>query len=165
MARYSTKKIVFLLILSLLVTACVNKEYRKQESIFVVFKTPTLKVADLGFMYENKEEIKIEMYSNGQAVMALSLDKENICMSTFECMDKKSFNQSVLSTAYPEDILRNIFRAEPIFEGANIRKTSNGFTQHLSKTVQYDINYSVLNKHVIFRDTINNILINIKRLK
>lgn len=159
------KKSFFMLIIAILLHACAGVEYASQKSVFIVFKTPKFKVADLGFVYENTEEIKIEMYSSGQAIMALSLGQENICMSTFECMDKKSFNQNMLSAAYPEDILSHIFRAEPIFKAENIRKTSNGFTQHLTKTAQYDINYSVLNKQVIFRDTINDILIKIKRLK
>ena len=50
---------------------------------------------DLGFMYENPEEMKVEIYSNGQAIMALEIGKENICMSLLECMDKKSFNQAM----------------------------------------------------------------------
>jgi len=159
------KKSFFLLIMSVILSACATTEYTSQKSVFIVFKTPTFKVADLGFMYENKEEIKVEMYSNGQAIMALSLGKETICMSMFECMDKKSFNKSVLSAAYPVDILSKIFRAKPIFNAKNMNKTRNGFTQQLMKKAQYDINYSVLNNHVIFRDTINDILIKVKRLK
>ena len=159
------KKSFFILIIAIFLNGCASTEYTSQKSVFIVFKTPTFKVADLGFVYESTEKIKIEMYSNGQAIMALSLGQENICMSIFQCMDKKSFNQNMLNAAYPEDILSHIFRAEPIFKGENIRKTRNGFTQYLSKTAQYDINYSVLNKHVIFHDTINNIIIKIKRLK
>ena len=156
------KKSFFLVLMAAILSACATTEYTSQKSVFIVFKTPKLKVVDLGFMYENTEAIKIEMYSNGQAIMALNLGDEDICMSTFECMDKKSFNQSVLSGEYPEDILANIFRAKPIFNGKNITKSRNGFTQHLMKTAQYDIKYSVLNKQVLFRDTINDILIKVK---
>ncbi len=159
------KKSFLLPVIAFILSACAMTEYTNQKSVFIVFKTPTFKVADLGFMYENEEEIKVEMYSNGQAIMALKLGEENICMSTFECMDKKSFNKSVLSARYPTDILTHIFRAEPLFEGKNMHKTRNGFTQQLMKKAQYDINYSVLNKDVIFHDTINNIVIKIKRLK
>ena len=159
------KKSFFLLVMAVILSACASTEYTSQKSVFIVFKTPTFKVADLGFMYENKEEIKVEMYSNGQVIMALLLGKETICMSTFECLDKKSFNQRVLSAVYPVDILSKIFRAKPIFKGENMSKTRNGFTQHIMKTAQYDINYSVLNKQVIFHDTINDILIKVKRLK
>jgi len=146
-------------------SGCATKEYTKQESVFIVFKTPTFKHADLGFMYENIEEMKVEIYSNGQAVMALQIGKENICMSLLECLDKKSFNKRVLSQAYPPDILSHIFRGQEIFSGLNRVKTRNGFTQNLIKADKYNINYSVLNKQIIFRDTINDILIKVKRLK
>ena len=159
------KKSLFLLLTILLVNGCATKEYTKQESIFIVFKTPTFKHVDLGFMYVNPEEMKVEIYSNGQAVMALEIGKENICMSLLECMDKKSFNQNVLSKDYPIDILSHIFRGREIFSGQNRVKTRNGFTQKLMKAGEYNINYSVLNRQIVFRDTINDILIKVKRLK
>ncbi len=159
------KKILFSLVAVALINGCTTKEYAQQESIFIVFKTPLFKHADLGFMYENSEEMKIEIYSNGQAIMALEIGKENICMSLLECMDKKSFNTKVLSKYYPVDILSHVFRGKKIFNGQNIVKTRNGFTQKLVKTDEYNINYSVLNKQIIFRDTINDILIKVKRLK
>jgi len=159
------KKSFLLPIMAFILSACATTEYTSQKSVFIVFKTPTFKVADLGFMYENEKEVKVEMYSNGQAIMALKLGEENICMSTFECMDKNRFNKSVLITRYPKDILTHIFRAKPLFGGKNMHKTRNGFTQQIMKKDQYDINYSVLNKDVTFRDTINNIVIKIKRLK
>ncbi len=151
-------KSLFLLLFLLLLSACATKEYTKQESVFIVFKTPTFKHADLGFMYEGKDDLKVEIYSNGQAVMALEVGEENICMSLFECMDKKSFNQKVLSAHYPVDILSHIFRGKAIFSGEKRVITRNGFTQKLTKTGKYDINYSVLNKHILFRDKINDIL-------
>jgi len=159
------KKSLFFLLLIALMNGCATKEYTKQESIFIIFKTPTFKHADLGFMYENTEEMKVEIYSNGQAIMALEIGKENICMSLLECMDKKSFNKQVLNKYYPIDILSHIFRGQMIFSGQNLVKTRNGFTQKLMKADEYNINYSVLNKQIIFRDTINDILIKVKRLK
>lgn len=159
------KKTLFLLLFVALLSGCATTEYTKQESIFMVFKTPTFKHADLGFMYENTEDMKVEIYSNGQAVMALEIGKENICMSLLECMKKKSFNKEVLSAYYPIDILSHIFRGQKIFSGKNLIKTRNGFTQILTKTGEYNINYSVLNKQIIFRDKMNNIFIKVKRLK
>ena len=160
-----SKKSFFLVLSIVLLSACATHEYTKQESIFIVFKTPTFKHADLGFLYEGKEAIKVEIYSNGQAVMALEVGEENICMSLFECMDKKSFNQKVLSAHYPVDILSHIFRGKAIFSGEKRVITRNGFTQKLTKTGKYDINYSVLGKQIVFHDKINDILIKIKRLK
>ena len=159
------KKSFFLLLIVMVLSACATKEYTKQESVFIVFKTPTFKHADLGFVYENKEDLKAEIYSNGQAIMVLEVGQENICMSLLECMDKKSFNQKVLSPYYPMDILNHIFRGEPIFLSEKRVNVRNGFTQTLMKEGKYDINYSVLNKQILFRDKINNILIKIQRLE
>ena len=158
------KKSFFLLLTVLFINSCVPKEYTKQESIFIVFKTPTFKHADLGFIYVNDEEMKVEMYSNGQAVMALEIGNENICMSLLECLDKKSFNNKVLSAHYTKDILGHIFRGKPIYDAKMLVKTRNGFTQKLVEAGKYDIDYSVLNKQIIFRDTMNDILIKVKRL-
>jgi len=159
------KKSLCLLFGLALINGCATAEYDKQESIFIVFKTPTFKHADLGFMYENIDALKVEIYSNGQAVMALEIGKENICMSLLECMNKKSFNKEVLSAYYSVDILSHIFRGQEIFSGQNLVKTRNGFTQTLMKMGKYNINYSVLNKQIIFRDKMNDIFIKVKRLK
>jgi len=158
-------KLLLLWVLGLMLSACATKEYTKQESVFIVFKTPTFKHADLGFIYENEEEMKVEIYSSGQAIMSLEISEDSVCMSLFECMGKKSFNKNLLSDSYPESILDNIFKGKKIFNGINLMKTRNGFTQKLVKPDKYDINYSVLNKQILFHDTINNILIKVKRLR
>jgi len=158
------KKFLLLGIIALLITACTSKEYSKQESVFIVFKTPALKYADLGFIYENSDEMKVEMYSSGQAVMALEISASSVCMSFLQCMGKKSFNEKVLSRYYPTTILDHIFKGQEIFSGQNRIKRRNGFTQTLVDEGKYNINYSVLNKQIIFRDTINDILIKVKRI-
>ncbi len=158
------KKIVFIIFMGLLLNSCAPKEYKKQESVFIVFKTPTFRHADLGFIYENEEEMKIEMYNSGQAIMSLEITQSSVCMSLLECMSKRTFNQRVLSVNYPETVLDNIFKGKKIFEGTKLTKTRNGFTQKIMKQGKYNIDYSVLNKQILFRDTINNILIKVKRL-
>ncbi len=157
------KKIFLVLFGIFLLWGCVDKEYVKQESAFIVFKTPTFKYADLGFIYKNSNEIKIEIYGSGQALMTLEILNKNICMSALECMQKKSFNAYVLSRWYPEETIEEIFRAKYIFGGKGLRKNSNGFTQKIKGSDKYDIHYYVFNKEILFRDTINNILIKVKR--
>jgi len=157
------RRIILFLWASLLLTACVPKQYTKQNSALIIFKTSTFKYADMGFIYENTEEVKVEIYSSGQALMNLEISKTSVCMSLLECMSKKSFNKEVLSALYPDDILDDIFRGKQIFSGEGLEKNSNGFTQQIVKAGKYNIHYSVLNKQVIFRDTINTILIKIKK--
>jgi len=45
--------------------------------------------------------------------------------------------------------------------GEGMVQKRNGFTQTIVKVGKYDISYSVLNKRVIFRDTINKIQIKV----
>jgi len=146
-----------------LVSACAPQEYVEQNSALIIFKTPAFKYADMGFIYENEEEIKVEIYSSGQALMSLEISESTVCMSLLECMGKSAFNKEVLNSLYPEDILENIFRRKAIFNGEGMKKNRNGFTQKVIKEDKYNIDYSILNNEVIFRDTINTILIKIKK--
>ncbi len=146
-----------------LLTACAPKEYVKQNSAFIMFKTPTFKYADMGFIYENREEIKVEVYGSGQPVMSLEISEASVCMSSLECMGKSTFNKEVLNSLYPEDILENIFRGKVLFNGAGLEKKGTGFTQKIVKKDKYNIEYSVLNNEIIFRDTINTIHIKVKK--
>ena len=158
------KNIFFMIFLVFVLISCTKKEYEKQESVFIVFKTPTFKYADLGFIYQNNDEIKIEIYGSGQALMTLEVSKNNVCMSFLECMRSDDFNAQVLSQWYPDKILEEIFRGKPIFKGKGLSKNSHGFTQNIDDKYKYNIRYNVSNKEVVFRDIINNIVIKIKRI-
>jgi len=157
------KRTLLLIMASFLFAACAPKEYVEQNSAFIMFKTPTFKYADMGFIYENQEEIKVEIYSSGQALMSLEVSENFVCMSVLECMSKPAFNKQVLSSMYPEDILEHIFRGKPIFNKKGLEAEGNGFTQKIVKKEKYNIDYSVLNNQIIFRDTINAILIKVKK--
>lgn len=156
------KRAVIFLIGALLLSACAPKEYVKQNSAYIMFKTPTFKYADMGFLYENEDEIKVEIYGSGQPLMSLRVTDTSVCMSRLECMSKSSFNKEVLHHMYPEDTVENIFRGRPLFDGIGLEKKGAGFTQKIVKKDKYSIDYSVLNKEVIFHDTINFIDIKIK---
>ncbi len=158
-------RLFFILLMSLFFSACGRQPYVKQESAYIIVKTPAMRYADMGFVYENPNEVKVEIYSSGQPVLALRITPENVCRSTLACMSKRAFNAQMLSPAYPTDTIERIFRAQPIFSGENIDKKRNGFTQKLTKNGVYDIDYSVLKNETVFRDTINHIMIKIKRLR
>ena len=157
------KRTVLLILVSLLFSACAPKEYVEQNSALIIFKTPTFKYADMGFVYENEKEIKVEIYSTGQALLSIEISEDSVCMSALECMSKSAFNKEVLSSLYPEDTLENIFRGKRVFNGAGEEPQGNGFTQKIVKKDKYNINYSVLNNQIIFHDTINSIVIKVKK--
>ena len=161
--KMNIQKLLLLLGTLLFLQACGNTPYLKENSALIVFKTPTFRYADMGFIYENKNEVKAEIYGSGQALMSLKITGSSVCMSLLACMSKESFNKTVLSSMYPNEILDNIFRGKPIFNAQNLKKNRNGFTQTIINQNKYNIHYSVLNNEIIFRDTINAILIKIKK--
>ena len=157
------KIIMAVLSMSFFFSACGTTPYKSENTALIVFKTPTFKYADMGFVYENATEVKAEIYGSGQALMSLTISKESVCMSLFACMSKSAFNQQILSAHYPDTILDNIFRGKAIFNNKNLQKNRNGFTQKIVNQNKYNIEYSVLNNDIVFRDTINDILIKIKK--
>ncbi len=159
------KKILIVLTILFLLFSCAGKGAKQQESAFIVMKTSRIKFADMGFIYSNLLGVKIEIYASGQPLVDLSIDSENICLSLLKCMDKKQFNEEVLVAEYPATLLENIFKAEPIFEGKNLKKIEGGFEQKITKEGFYDISYSVVSGKRSFRDKINKILIKVREQK
>ncbi|NEW61744.1 hypothetical protein GSY74_10640 [Sulfurovum sp. bin170] len=160
------KKIGLYIATLLLFNGCTGKNLIKkenQESAFIVIKTATMKYADMGFIYKSDSFVKVEIYSMGQPLVSLDINPVNVCMSTFECMDKKDFNAKMLSPNYPETLLENIFRGEPIFNKKGFEENANGFSQKLKKDDKYDITYSVISGKRVFRDKINKIVIKVKK--
>jgi hypothetical protein len=161
-----SKIVSIILFISFILIGCSNKSLvkkRNQESAFIVFKTPNIQYADMGFIYKGDSFVKVDIYAMGQPIMSLDINGMNICMSTFKCMDRKDFNAKMLSDSYPDDILENIFKSQPIFRGENLKRTKNGFTQHIAKKAKYDIRYSVDKSKTIFKDNLNGIIIKINR--
>jgi hypothetical protein len=145
-----------------LFVACTGKDAKKQESAFIVMKTKTIKFADMGFIYSSVSGVKVEVYATGQPLVDLDINSENICLSLLKCMDKKQFNEDVLSAQYPATLLENIFKSKAIFEEKNLEKVEGGFEQRIKKEGLYDIFYSVISGKRVFRDKINKILIKVR---
>ena len=145
------------------ISGCAQHVYTQQNSALIVFKTPTYRYADMGFIYEGKEEMKVEIYSSGKPLTSLKLSKGQVCMNSLQCMSESSFNAKVLSRHYPEGLLRSVFGGKAIFDKSGYTITRNGFTQKLYQSGKYDIEYTVLNRQIVFRDTINDILIKVQQ--
>jgi hypothetical protein len=154
------KNSILLVMVFLLFNACTTTP-KKQESAFIVMKTPKFKYADMGFITTGSV-VKVEIYGAGQPLMRLEINGMNVCMSTFKCFEKKDFNAELLSSFYPETLLENIFRAKPIFNKKSLVKREDGFSQKLTKEGEYDISYSVKGNQRIFRDSLNKILIKVR---
>ena len=156
--------VITLLILGFF-SACSTHQLIKDESAFIVMKTKEFKYADMGFISNARDLINVKIYGAGQPLLKFEINALNVCMSTFECMNKKAFNKRVLSENYPDKLLENIFRAEPIFQKEAYVKTKNGFQQSFKKEGAYDISYVVEGGERKFKDRLNHILIKIKEQK
>jgi len=158
-------KQISIILSTLFIYGCSNKHLVKQsnqESAYIIFKTDKIKYADMGFIYKGDSFTKIDVYGIGQPLFTININGMNICMSTFECMEKSDFNKKILSSYYPDTILENIFRGKPIFNGKNLEQDSNGFTQKIKKDGEYEILYLVDGAHRIFKDKRNKIKIKVK---
>jgi len=156
------KKRIILGLSALIVMHGCTGQPKKEESAFIVFKTTSMKYADMGFIKNSSSKLQVEMYAAGQPLVSIEINALNVCMSTFECMEKKDFNEKVLSSSYPDTVLENIFRGKPIFSSENLEKNADGFTQKIQKKDLYDITYTVVSGERKFRDTINKILIKVR---
>ena len=144
-------------------SGCAQVQPQKTESAKIVWKTPLLRYADMGFISDDGKTIQVEIYGSGTALMKLKISDDSVCMGRLSCMSKIRFNQRYLSAEYPADILEDIFRGKPIFGGAGMSEKRNGFTQKLGKSGLFEIEYRVFNNQIIFRDTINKIVIKVSK--
>jgi len=156
------KKHLGLVLGSMLLFAACTGQPKKEESAFIVIKTASIKYADMGFIKDSSSKVQVEMYAAGQPLVSIEINALNVCMSTFECMEKSDFNKKILHASYPDTLLENIFRSKPIFNSDNLEKTTDGFTQKIQKEGLYDITYTVVSGERKFRDTINKILIKVR---
>ncbi len=158
------KTLLILLGMSFMLNGCLQTPPSLQESAKIIWKSPSLRYADMGFVSDDGTNLKIEIYGVGTPLMSLDITSEQICMSQFNCITPQQFNAQELSKYYPNSLLENIFRAKPIYNSKNLVKSSNGFTQNIKKSNQYAIEYEVLTNHTIFRDKINKILIKVIKI-
>jgi len=165
MEKKVAKKLKFLLlvgVLSLISVGCIKEEPTPQESLFIIWNSPNMRYADQGFLYKKRNALVLEIYSNAQPAITLSINQNQVCSSGL-CISKESFNKKYLSANYPKDLIDKILNAKPIFNSKGLKKIDGGFTQKIKKSGKFNIEYRVQNGSIIFKDTLNNITIKIKK--
>jgi hypothetical protein len=155
---------IFFISVVLLVGGCISPKVSSQQSAKIVWKSSSLRYADMGFISDSGDSLEVEIYGVGSPLMRLSIGSDTICRAKLECISHREFYTKELSSYYPKGLLENIFRAEAIYGGLNLTQNSNGFTQNIKKSNLYEIEYKVSTKQTIFRDTINKILIKVIKI-
>lgn len=152
----------FSLIFLLLFSAC-SVQPTTKSSKMLTMKTKQFRFSDLAYISQTSDALEIDLYVVGKAFKKISIDTM-VCVEGEGCMRKSTFNEQYLSSAYPDDLLKNIFLGKPIYEGKNMFKTDNGFMQDiLEKDV--DIAYGVNSEEIYFKDRRNKIVIKIREVK
>jgi len=147
----------------LLFGGCMAKPYVQTDAATIILKSPKLKFADTGYVRSNAELVALELFSAGQAVAKIEVEKL-ICIEGEGCMRKSSFNAEYLSQKYPDTLLENILRSRPIYEGKNLVRDDEGFEQRIVND-EVDIRYTVSPGTIYFKDRKNSVLIKIKKQK
>jgi len=151
------KKINFLIAgaIGTIISGCVGAmpKYQTSEGTMIIFKTPTMRYADQGFVSIADSETKVEIYGSGQAVMRLRITPSEVCVSKMACMSKKDFNAKVLGNPnYPENLIENVFKGEPIFGMEGMQQSDHEFRQHIQKPGM-NIDYYRGPKRIEFKDS------------
>lgn len=154
-------KVIFFISL-LIFSGCSVKKLEKTSKL-VVLKTKNIRFSDLGYIGKDTNSVEIDLYIVGKAFKKISIDGM-VCIEGEGCMRKSTFNEDYLHGSYPEDLLKNVFLAKPIYDGRNLYKLDDGFMQEIfDKDV--DIVYMVSGDGVYFKDKTNRIFIKIKDVK
>ena len=103
------------LILSIFIVGCATKQPIKSKSVIVVFKTPTLKLYDKGFITKYDDYTHLQVFNVGKIVLDIKIYKDEVCKSTFQCMSLKEFNKKYLSSSYQDNFLPNLLKKDKIY--------------------------------------------------
>ena len=105
-------KKLFLPLLILFLIGCATKKPIVSQSATILLKTPTMKFYDKGFITKYNDYTQLQIYAAGQKVLDLSLYEDQVCQSTFECMDNHTFNTTYLHPSYAPTFLKTLLEKE-----------------------------------------------------
>ena len=160
--KFSFFKYTTFFLLFILLSGCSFKHLTQNRGAIVTIRTDNFKFSDTAFIRQSGDEIELELFVSGQVIDKFEIDTL-VCTSK-GCMTKSSFNKAFLSPYYPDNILKKILQSKPIYDGINLKRKAGGFVQNIVTNV-VNIEYSVTNKLVRFKDRKNGILIKIKTIK
>jgi hypothetical protein len=163
--------LIFPVIFLLFSTSCSKKEkikinqFYEKKAIVTTLKSSKFKYSDTGFISKGKRKTKIEVLAMGTPALVLEFTKDRVCVNK-KCLTYNDFNKEFLSQYYPEKIIQDLFFMRPIFKGRNIKSNKSGFTQIIEKPDIYQISYrvSTFDKQIVFRDSLNKVLIKIREI-
>ncbi|NPA11499.1 MAG: hypothetical protein GXO62_04580 [Epsilonproteobacteria bacterium] len=85
----------------------------KEKPIYAVIKTPTIKIADQGFIKEGRGYKEIVIYKAGLEPLRMVIKNSTVCIQK-RCFSKEAFVRRFLGEGYESDIFDKILNKEPI---------------------------------------------------
>jgi len=73
-----------------------------------------MKYHDNGFITYYKDYIHLQLFSVGNVILNLKIYKDQICKSTFKCLNAKEFNKKYINQNYPSNFLYTLFSSQNI---------------------------------------------------
>lgn len=108
-------KYFFIIFTTMFFIGCATKQPIKTKSATVIFKTPTMKFYDKGFIYQYDDYTHLTIFNLGKIVLDLKVYNDQVCRGTLECISTKEFNQQYLHHSYKDDFLSTLFKKEKIY--------------------------------------------------
>jgi hypothetical protein len=102
------------LIFLFIVTGCSYKQPVQIKSATIVFKTPTLKFYDKGFLERYEDNVKLTILNLGVVVTEMTIYKNKVCKNFVLCYDGDTFNDNFLNKSYAKDFLYTLFTQDNI---------------------------------------------------
>ena len=101
--------------IAIFLSACSLKQLIQSKSAIVVFKTPSMKFYDKGFVKIYNNFINLQIYNSGIIALNLNIYKNKVCKGFLQCMSSKEFNKNYLSSQYEDDFLYKLFSKKNIY--------------------------------------------------
>ena len=109
------QKVFILLFITIFFIGCSTKQPIKSQSSVILFKTPTMKFYDSGFITKYDNHFHLQIFNVGQLILNLEIYQDKICKGTLQCMSVKDFNSKYFHSTYKDDFLYNPFLQENIY--------------------------------------------------
>lgn len=153
---------VSFLILLFFSGCAVKKTITTSEPYLITIKNKQIALSDTGFINRGKEYANVQIFSAGSVLFNLEMMGNYICLDG-RCLDKPGFNQYFFQAEHYPELMNDIVSRHPIYDGKNVRQTSDGFEQELD-VLESHLVYKIEGANLTFRDTKNGILIRLKPL-
>ena len=98
-----------------MIIGCSTKQPNISQSATIIFKTPTMKFYDKGFVNIYDDYVHLQVFNIGKIVLDLKIYEDKICRAIFECMDNKEFNNTYLSSSYDNNFMYKLFKKDKVY--------------------------------------------------